>query len=387
MRYSRLLCPLLCCRHWRHNKKAAILQLPVDILFLIANNLALHDKFLLSHTCKALRRVILQDWDIELSRLSFEDQFGFWVGLAYTLPNRWACLKCCQLHPIDTSDVPVDFVRVRYRTVPCSLEHSRGIEVEQYSVQYYHMQFAFKLSRLGNVYQQYLAALMQTYTRTYTEYSLIWPLEESYTAEPRIIHKRFILREEWNISNNTNTALPLFPDQLHCRIPVCPHVEIAGGLVRSRRVKELSINCVVYRSSMSLREGSILIKENTLLEDSIALAYGSPGQWIFNSCLHCPTDFAVMISTDERKATVRAWHDFGTEGSPLDAGWKAHVKEPWAHWVDVGPYVDYPHGSIRELWPEDVSYGAGTGHAKLRSVPAKLIDKWRTGWLLFYLGS
>ncbi|KAL7895310.1 hypothetical protein HDV63DRAFT_409931 [Trichoderma sp. SZMC 28014] len=375
MRLSRFLCRLLRCHHWRHNKKAAILQLPVDILILITDNLALHDKFLLSHTCKALRRVILQDWGIELSRLSFDDQFGFWVGLAYTLPNRWACLKCCQLHPIDTSDVPADFMRVRCRTVPCTLDHSRGIEVEQYSVQYYHIQFAFKLSRLGNVYQKYLAALMQTYTCALKEHSLIWPLEQSYAAEPRIIHKRFILREEWNISNNTNTALPLFPDQLECLIPVCPHVEIAGGLVASRRMKESAINYAAYLSSMNPREGSILIKENTLLEDGIASAYGSPGQWIFNSCLHCTTDFAVMISTDERKATIRAWNDFGTEGSPLDANWKAHVKEPWAHWVDVGPYVDYPHGSIRELWSEDISHEAGTGYAKLRSAFAKLIDK------------
>lgn len=379
MRHSRFLRRLLGkgrCHYWRHDQKAAILQLPIDILILITDNLALHDKFLLSHTCKALRRVIRQDWYIELSQLSFEDQIGFWVGLAYTLPNRWACLKCCKLHPIDTADVPAAFMFVRGRTAPCSLEQSRGIEVEQYSVQHYHIQFAFKLSRMGNVYQQYLAALMQTYTRTRTEYSLTPPLAEFYAAEPRIINKRFILREEWKVSNNSSTALPLFPDQITCRTLVCPHMGILGGLVTSRRVKESSINVMVHWSNIiriSPREGSILFKDITLLEDGVALAYESPGQWIFNSCLHCATDFAVMISTDEREATIRAWHDFGIEGSPLDASWKAHVVDKnRAHWLDAGPYLDYPHGSIRELWSGDISHGARTSHAKTQSCEASL---------------
>jgi hypothetical protein len=152
MRHSRLLHRLLGkgrWHYWRHDQKPAILQLPLDILLLITDNLTLHDKFLLSHTCKALRQVLLRDWDIELSQLSFEHQIGFWVGLAYTLPNRWVCLKCCKLHPINTSDVPAAFMLSKYRTVPCSLKSSRGIENKQYSVQHYHIQLALKLLRLG----------------------------------------------------------------------------------------------------------------------------------------------------------------------------------------------------------------------------------------------
>ncbi|KAH8129889.1 hypothetical protein LI328DRAFT_162450 [Trichoderma asperelloides] len=369
MRHSRLLHRLLGkgrWHYWRHDQKPAILQLPLDILLLITDNLTLHDKFLLSHTAKHFGKSYF-----ETGILSSHS----W--LAYTLPNRWVCLKCCKLHPIGTSDVPAAFTLVRHRTVPCSLGRSRGIENRQYSVQHYHIQLALKLSRLGNMYQQYLAALMQNFTRTRTEYSLKRPLAESYVAEPRIINKRFILREEWNISNNT--ALPLFPDQLQCHIPVCPHMRIMGGLVGSRSSKKSSINVIVHWCKiMSPREGSILLKEATLLEDGVELAYESPGQWVFNSCLHCLTDFAVMISTDEREATIRAWHDFGIEGSPLDTSWKAHVKaKDEQYWFDVvGLHVDYTHGSIRELWAEDVSHGTGTSHAKLRSVFTKLIDGW-----------
>lgn len=366
-------------RHHRdHDKKepnAAILQLSLDVLFLITDNLALHDKFLLSHTCKALRLVTFQDWDIEISRLSFNDKIGFWAGLAYTSPNHWACLKCCKLHLIYTSDVPAAFWTVRERGVPCSVDYSRGFEIEAYSIQHHHIQFALKLSRLGNLHQQYLAALMDTYMRT--GISLMPPFTDSYTAEPRIIHKRFILREEWNISNNTSTALPLFSGKPYLHLSVCPHMRmIFGGPARSRSWKESSVYWLMRTSnnnSMQQLEESILLKEITLLEDGIVLAYESPGQWIFNSCLHCPTDFGIMISTDEREATIRAWHDFGIEGSPMDISWRAHVVDENTHWLDVGPYLDYTHGSIRELWLEGISHGTGTSQAKLRSFFTKLI--------------
>lgn len=137
-----------------------------------------------------------------------------------------------------------------------------------------------------------------------------------------------------------------------------------GGPARSRLRKESSIH------QMGLRqlEEHVLIKEVTLLEQGIASACKSPGRWIFNSCLHCATDIAVMISTDEREGIIRAWHDFGIEGSPMDISWKAHVRDQHAYWLDLGPYMDYLHGSIRELWLEGASHGTGTGQSTLRSV-------------------
>ncbi|KAL6799007.1 hypothetical protein GGI42DRAFT_328477 [Trichoderma sp. SZMC 28013] len=357
--------------HDQDNPSAVILQLPLDLLFLITDQLALHDKFLLSHTCKTLRQVICQDWAIEVSRLSFEDQIGFWSGLAYTLPNRWVCQKCCKLHPIDNSDVPRAYWSISARDVPCTVDTGRGIEIEAYSVQHYHVQFALKLSRLGNIHRRYLKALMKTYTSTGK--SLILPHTKSYTAEPRIINKRFILREEWKISNNTNSAIPLFPDEPNLNPSVCPHMDMMfGGPARSRLWKESSIYQMAHMpNNDSMRQ---LLKEVTLLEEGIASACESPGQWIFNSCLHCATDFAIMLSTDEREATIRAWHDFGMEGSPMDISWKAQVIDRSAYWLDLGPYLDYPHGSIRELWVEGASHGTGTGQPTLRSVCKKLID-------------
>ncbi|KAL6695358.1 hypothetical protein J3F84DRAFT_408320 [Trichoderma pleuroticola] len=258
MRYLQFLRQLLD----ESNYGAAILQLPLDILFLITNNLALYNKFLLSYTCKALWQVVFQEWDIKVSRLSFKEQVGFWIGLAYTLPSRWVCLKYCKLYSINTLDVPPAF----------------------------------------------------------------WT---SYTTETRIINKRFILCKE---------------------LPVYPHMYMMfGGPATSRSWKESSIHLrerMSNNNSMRQIEASILLKEVTLLEDGIALACESLGQWIFNSCLHCPTDFGIMISTDEREATIRASHDFGIEGSPMDINWKAH----------------------------EISHGTGFCQSKLRSDCKKLMD-------------
>ncbi|KAL7924179.1 hypothetical protein ACQKWADRAFT_287487 [Trichoderma austrokoningii] len=347
-----------------HNRNAyaAILQLPPDILLLISDNLALHDRFLLSHTCKTLWQVISQDWDIALSRLSFEDQMEFWVGLAYTLPNCRVCQKCCELHPIDTSDVPAAIWTMMDRCAPCSIDFSRGIEIDAYSVQHYHIQLALKLSRLGNIHQKYLAALMKPYT--YTGTSSTSPLTESYAAEPRIINNRFILHEEWNRINNTSTALPLFPDDM-LYLLVCPHMRMSGGPAKSRSYREQFINYAVHVNRLRQLDGSLLLKEFSLLEDGIALAYESPAQWISGSCLRCPTDFAIMVSADERKATIRAWHDFGVEGSPMDISWNVHVGDDAQPWLNAGPYLDYPHGSIRELWLEGTSHGTGISRAKM----------------------
>lgn len=330
---------------------AAIFQLSPDIFLLILNYLALHDKFLLSHTCKVFRHSTYHDWDSEISRLSFSDRVGFWAGLAYTLPHYWACPKCCKLHLINTSDVPATLNR--QQLVPCQADLSRGIGTEMYSIHNHHIQFALKLSRLGK-HQQYLGALMKPYTDI--RVSLLNPLTDSYTAEPKIIKKQFILREEWNISNDTSTTLPLFPENGTFRMPVCPHLGLtSSGLASSRMRKKWDAERLQLRHKMTELEQLTLFKEMTLVEDGIAFAFRFPGNWIYNSCLRCPTDIGIIVSTDERKVTVRAWHNFGVEGSPMDTNWRIHVADPLQAWATLGSYMDYTHGSVRTLWMEGIS--------------------------------
>lgn len=81
----------------------------------------------------------------------------------------------------------------------------------------------------------------------------------------------------------------------------------------------------------------------------------SPGYWEFISCPRCPTDCGIIVSASQRIATVRAWHDFGTEASPMDISWRVHVATDFTEdWLNGGPRVDYVHGSIRGLWLENI---------------------------------
>jgi hypothetical protein len=318
-----------------HN--AAILQLPLEIIMLITDCLALHDKFLLSQTCKTFRRIALRDWKVEVSQLSLRDEVGFWSGLAYSFPSHWACPKCRKLHRINTSEIPTVFIPKKRLTL-CNLDLSRGRFAERgYSIQYHHIQFALKLSRLGNIHQQYLAALMKTYT--YASASFLVPLRKSYTAEPKILNNRYILREQWSISNIMNASHPL-PQDNRLHLPVCPHLRIiCGGITFSRKCKNVFGRLAGTRNAI------------TKLEDGVESALESPGQWKSISCPRCPTDCDIRISTDKKSAIIRAYHDFGTEGSPMDIGWRIHVEtRSFKDWLEQGPSLDYPHGSIRELW-------------------------------------
>ncbi|KAL7907397.1 hypothetical protein GGI35DRAFT_88081 [Trichoderma velutinum] len=337
------------------NPDAAVFQISPDVLLLVTDYLALHDIFLLSHTCKVFRRIAYHDWESEIPRLSSSDRFGFWAGLAYTLPNYWACQQCCKLHLINTSDVPATLSTSRQQLAPCQVDLSRGIGTEMYSIHYHHIQFALKLSRLDK-YQQYLAVLMKIYTDI--RVSLLNPLTDSYAAEPKIIKGQFILREEWNISNDTSTALPLFPENGIFHIPVCPHLGLtSSGLASSRRRKKWDAERIRLRNKITQLEESTLFKEMKLIEDGVAVAFKFRGNWIYNSCLRCPTDIGIIISTDERKATVQAWHNFGVEGSPMDTSWRVHVADPLQAWAMLGSYADYTHGGIRKLWLENISDG------------------------------
>lgn len=328
------------------NRDAAILQLPTDILFLVADNLALHDKFFLSQTCQALRHIMFRDWDSEISRLSFNDKLRFWTGLACTLPSYWACAKCCKLHLINTSDTPTSLI-LGWQYPSCGADLSRGDFIRQgYSVQHHHIQIALKLSRLRNKHEKYFAALMDTYTYTSENFTTLFI--RSFTAEPRIINKRFILHEEWNIRNDTSVISPLFQ---HNDISVCPHLCVyGGGLECSFTWKR------IVRRLARQRNKNREFKEIIQLENGILSAFKSPGEWICISCPRCPTDCQIKASTDGRTATIRAWHDFGVEGSPMDTGWSVHVKSGGnKDWLYQEPSLDYAHGSIRNLWLADIS--------------------------------
>ncbi|KAL6697951.1 hypothetical protein J3F84DRAFT_406321 [Trichoderma pleuroticola] len=321
------------------NKMDSFSQLPPELFCQIIDNLGLHDEFVLSQTSRGLRDIFSRNWDEAITRLTYSDRLRFWAGLASISPDHWACPCCYRLHCIDESDTPNT-----PQNPPCGARLClRRVNPGGYSLQQNHIQNALKFSRMGNSHQEYLARLMSTHRLSLiADFMSFQPLfRETYTAKPRVINGRFILREEWVISNDKNVMGPL----LHkITIPGCPHLCVVGkGIIISKSWKR--------RGGRLARQTNPNAREIILLEKAIENALKHKGVSIICSCPRCPTDYEVIVSKDVRTATIRAWHDFGGEGAPMDTGWDLHVRSPSAFdWVSQGPQSGHVDGSIERLW-------------------------------------
>ncbi|KAL7811047.1 hypothetical protein V8C44DRAFT_331719, partial [Trichoderma aethiopicum] len=222
-----------------------------------------------------------------------------------------------------------------------------------FQIQHHHIQLALKLSRRGDVHQKYLAGLMSTYI--YPTHSLK-RFNQSYVAEPRIINGQFLLHERWNLSTVTSTAPALFSEESGFWFQVCSHLQLYDSKLETCRNQKMSIvRARAISEHLTQRELMAMFREATLIEDEIELALESPGRWRFNSCMRCHTDFGVMTTPDKRTAIIQAWHNFGVEGSPMDANWRAHVDH--AYYTAFECFFRNAHlhrqpGSIRDLYYE-----------------------------------
>lgn len=316
----RLLSPR---RTSKHLPKTHILDLPAEVILLITDQLDRHDQFFLSQTCRPLRRLVGCDWEREMDRLSMAEKLDFWTGLAYNLPDRWACADCCRLHAVDSSDTP------RAPRAPCHPHLSRGIG-KHYSIQHYHIQLALKYHRLGKSHQKQLGRLMAPYA---SHSSLGSTLKKAYTAEPKIVNGRFVLREEWVFRDRIG-RIPRQVLNYYC-VMLCPHLLLSPIRPRSGDVPPS-------------RWASQILCPAMEFEQLVTAAFHAPGVDVYGSCHRCPTDYAILC-TDPRTISFRAWHDFGSHGSSQDLSWRAHV---WTseNTPTGGLTLHHVPGSIRDLF-------------------------------------
>ncbi|KAM6479311.1 hypothetical protein HDV62DRAFT_399474 [Trichoderma sp. SZMC 28011] len=332
------------------NSHAAMLQVPLEIIYLIADNLGLSDKLFLSQTCTALRRIMFRDWKQEASKLSREDRFAFWEGIAHQSTNHWACQKCCKLHLANGNFLKT----IGDNCLPCGFKLPSRLHLDGCFIDYHHVQFALKLSRLGNMEQKHLEMMIKPF-RWISKFT--GPTH--YTADARIINEQFLFRQQWkasghedkknNMWSQTITRWTLFRER---NITICPHLCLRGGLNYSRAEKR-KVSATIQTQSWTTTPRVI-----TDLEDGIDLALESSGQWVFISCPRCPTDCGIIISEGNKEATIRSWHDLGTEGPQSATRWGVHVSAGiYDDWIDQGMKVDYTQGSIRALWLENEVVG------------------------------
>lgn len=300
------------------------LDLPLDIVHAIFDELPLHAKILLSQTCRDLRLRLRSMCYLSVRRASAAERLEFLGALADILPDHRLCTHCRALHLVDPKDIPVTEVNKYYK--PCPAPEpiwSRYRLGPRYAVAHRHVQLAIKYTRRQDVHQRYRASILQRFTTSFPNF---YSLRLEFTAEPLVIHGRFILMTTFDFHE---AAAPLSYETIsRTMIKICPHLVIG-----------------FFSRDNPLTAG---------IRFAFQAADGQSGSYQeFRSCDRCPTDYLILIR--ERRATFYAWTDLGSGSSPMDPCWSSHLLDHKTNNQFTGTKFCYEHGSVRDMY-----YGSGT---------------------------
>lgn len=203
-----------------------------------------------------------------------------------------------------------------------------GTRVAEYRLLHRHIQFALKYARLGARTDKYktrlknLLANYLTWTATvpgaaHQRQGSAYPGTGYSFCKPRIANGRFLLF-------NSGVFYPDEQGQLTkedtLQILLCPH-QIWSPL-RLRMLETARANYDQLTSKNRERvKGLMWLEGNALTRAMMRLIRDGGGREEV-SCGQCPSEIIVEMGRDNKgrnKLAFRAWHDFGPEGSPVDA--------------------------------------------------------------------
>lgn len=280
-------------RHSIQKSYSKLLELPLEIFYLISDELPLYSRVLLSQTCRSMHSLLHDTTRQDMQSLSPQGYFEFLSGLSDTLPDYVTCRICNRLHKFDAEDTP-SHPRGR-GGYPCfgmgGYDHVFGIG---YSLSVRHVQIALKHFRYRYQSANLATKLMQPFSTEVT--SRDGSIDINFFAHPRVVDNRFLLCFTWEYIQIAQPA----SIQTIRPSAICPHLNLT-------------------------KRSNVRLPPNPL-SYTFASAFESPGQKFLGSCNRCLTDYSVIISSN--KATVQVWKDFGSTGNPLDIGWQVHL---WTH--------------------------------------------------------
>lgn len=337
------------------------MDLPLDIWFLVIDNLSIRTKVHLSHTCRDLRALVTRRLPEEVRSLSPSvSHFQFTAAWASETLEAFACVDCSGGHGVIPRDLPTApwLYRPRYcGRVPWAGTYATDfINSEYYQLRHRHVQLALKYtsrpSRLRKDHKQLLADLMAPFTYTRTR----WidntgsrsidrvRTELQYQAQPKIVDigetargnkLRFVVREEWRYT-------PLDELGSHARLrwtwdyvarealwylSTCIHQDLDLNINRHDMTRPSS-----DKYSFSHTISPMLGHIEQLLDKPV-------GHTTSFSCGVCPTDFELRIEEDSQGVhsfVVRVWKDVGI------------TENEWRTRVDFDPQLFRPRAIPRQ---------------------------------------
>ncbi|KAI0436755.1 hypothetical protein F4803DRAFT_556676 [Xylaria telfairii] len=294
------------------------LQLPVELVLLIAEYLTDVDLALLSQTCKSLHFILGN------RRISRCDRFLYLVYRSRGLPGEWACESCKTLHPISVDDTPRSFrdqsscprakkIRRRYDTD----SHYNPIRIDRR-----HVELAVKYTLLQQrEYNSYLKALTAPYHAKLGSMR-VFPLKIHYSAYPKVVvgddgNMKFLLLSTWRYYKGYGD---IYLDDIEFP-QICPHLQMYG-------FGDCSLVTLARRNRL---EAAVL----EALE-----AQGDGGQGRAGACTCCATDFFVRFTY--KYLDLYVWQELGPGSSHLNCGcWSefSYPRFPGAIRALYGPKV------------------------------------------------
>jgi len=297
-------------------QQSPLLNLPLDIVHAIIDELPLPAMILFSQTCRDLRLLIQSKCYSTVRQASAAKRLDFLCALGHILPDHRLCAHCRALHLVDLKDLPVTAYDTFYK--PCTAPEplfSRHRLLPYYAVAQRHVQLAIKYTRLAGTHQSYRASILQRFTISYPEF---YSLGLDFTAEPIVVHGRFILKTTWDFRE---AAAPVsFAMISHASFGLCAHL---------RAATRFAFEVADVQSGFHQEA---------------------------HSCDRCPTDCSIVVQGS--RAIFHVWQDLGSGLSPMDPYWLSHINDVIN---DVennefsGTKFCYKHGSVRDLY-----YGSGT---------------------------
>lgn len=282
-------------------------RLPLEIFLLIADQLPLESKFLLSRTCRRARFNLHRDWSPELRQMLPDERLRLLLGIAYDMPNHLACVSSQRLRKISTFDTPT---HLGYACISCSApeeyRYERNLHGHRhYGLNYNHVQLALKYTRLTNTHPKYLAKLMKPYS--FHKERDLFPFYEkegpnilsSYDYQwretPKIVNGRFLLESVWDV---------------RCK---------QGGRINWSDVA-WSWSRICSDHFFTLVGNSVEPLQRARGGRLLALAHDHydipPSDTVIESfsCGKCRVDFQFEFSYN--RWIIRSWRDLGTEHEP-----------------------------------------------------------------------
>ncbi|CAD6565711.1 MAG: hypothetical protein ASARMPREDX12_006733 [Alectoria sarmentosa] len=317
--YSKLLWPLKVSVTPAVEQTSAFLDLPIDILFIIRDQLPLSAKILLSHTCKPMWYMLCSECSSQLKAMVREDRFNTLTELGNLLPDNYHCIKCNILHPVEPDDIPdlTNWYRRRHscRTPSQMFDHVHP--ESSYAVSFHHVQLALKYSRMKEKHQDCRTNILQNFEIR----PVGSPIIKTFAAKPKVVNARFILLATYVLY--AGALRDATKSHYNKYIMFCPHHHFGIGTGLGNSFAAILQKAAINAATMQDQHTELF------------------------SCDRCPTDYSVVVEDDE--AVLEAWHDLGNGLSVEDPSWQSHLYSDQNKLLK-GLQFNYEHGSISKMY-------------------------------------